>query len=168
MILALRNLRDCDRGASIVEMALAAPILASLLLGMVELSRAYSDRLILEQAAQRTIEKVAQQRTPSSDYSSLRTEAAIAADITVTQNNPLVRQWLECTATDANGTPTGAPVDQGDNTLANQCPNDTDIPGRYVTISIEKTFTPILGSRYLGANPDGTYTLTGEAGIRIQ
>jgi hypothetical protein len=43
----------------------------------------------------------------------------------------------------------------------------TCLPVR-VHFRIQKTFTPIVATRYLGANADGNYTLTGEAGIRIQ
>ena len=57
MIRFARLARD-DRGASIVELALVVPIMGSLLIGMVDLSRAYSHKLKLEQAAQRAIEKV--------------------------------------------------------------------------------------------------------------
>jgi Flp pilus assembly protein TadG len=168
MMVANRNIRECDRGASIIEFALAAPFLAALLLGIIELSRAYSDRLQLEQAAQRTVERVQQMTVASSDYSWMRTEAAQAAEIPVTNNNPTLTQWLECTPTDGNGNPTGDPVHQGNNSLGQECPSDTDVPARYVSIAIERTFTPIIATRYLGANPDGTYTLTGEAGLRIQ
>jgi Flp pilus assembly protein TadG len=162
------KLRECDRGASVIEFALAAPFMAALLLGIIELSRAYSDRLELEQAAQRTVERVQQQRTASSDYSWMKTEAALAAEVTATNNNPTVTQWLECTPSDGNGTPTGEAVHQGADSLGQECPNDTDLPGRYVSVTIQKTFTPIVAIRYLSANPAGSYTLTGEAGIRIQ
>lgn len=162
------NLSECDRGASVIEFAMAAPFLAALLLGIIELSRAYSDRLQLEQAAQRTVERVQQQRAASSDYSWMKTEAATAAGITASPSNPTVSQWLECTPTDGNGTTTGPPVSQGENSLAQQCPNDTDLPARYVSVSIQKTFTPAVSSRFLGTDANGNYTLTGEAGIRIQ
>lgn len=163
MMAANRNLRECSRGASVIEFALAAPFLAALLLGMAELSRAYSDRLVLEQAAQRTVERVQQLTVASSDYSWMRAEAATAAGITLTQSNPSLSQWLECSSDD--GVTWEA---QGANSLGQQCPSDTDLPARYVSITIQRTFTPIFPIKYLGANQNGTYTLTGEAGIRIQ
>ena len=49
----LRSLRDNDSGAAIVEMALTAPILAVLLIGMVDMSRGYSAKLQLELLARR-------------------------------------------------------------------------------------------------------------------
>lgn len=152
MMLGLRRIRDCDRGASAVEMGLAAPFLLVLLVGIVDVSRAYSDRLVLEQAAQRTIEKVAQQRSVESDYSSLQAEAAAAADVPT--GNVTVDFWLECDgvrAPDFNGV----------------CA-DGETYARYVTVSIDKTFTPVIGSQFVSSNEDGTYTLTAEAGVRVQ
>jgi Flp pilus assembly protein TadG len=77
MIRFARIARD-DRGASIIELALVAPVLASLLIGMVDMSRAYSYKLKLEQSAQRAIEKVQQYQAESSTYSTLQSEAATA------------------------------------------------------------------------------------------
>ena len=40
---------------------------------------------------------------------------------------------------------------------------------RYITVTIQKMFTPMFGSRYFPrANANGTYTLTGQAGLRTQ
>lgn len=163
MMKMFRHFLDCERGTSLIEFAIAAPFMAALLVGVIDLSKAYSDRLELEQAAQRTIEKVQQERTTGSDYSALKAEAAAAAGITATTTNPSVTQWLECSS---DGGVTW--VSQGNNSLASQCPNGTDLPARYISITIQKTFDPVIGSRYLGANSDGTYTLTGTAGIRVQ
>ena len=63
MIQKLRNLCADDRGTALIEMALATPIFAAVLMGMVDLSRAYSERLQLEQATQRAIEKVFNNQT---------------------------------------------------------------------------------------------------------
>ncbi len=159
----IQRLGDSERGTSVIEFALAAPFMAALLVGVIDLSKAYSDRLELEQAAQRTIELVQQQRSVSSDYSVLADEAAAAAGIRKTSSNPAVNQWLECSS---DGGATW--VSQGNNTITSQCPNDTDLPARYVTISIQKGFTPVLRSAWLGTDSNGQYMLTGRAGIRVQ
>lgn len=159
MIGMFRRLHDSVEGASVVEFALAAPFMASLLLGMVEVSRAYSDRLFLEQAAQRTVEKIEQQRSVSSDYSTMASEAATAAGVPTSQ--VAVHYWLEC-----NGTKQ-APQDDS-TTFSAGCPNSTDTYSRYVTVTITKSFTPIFSVRFLGTNSNGTYTLTATSGIRVQ
>jgi len=152
MTARLRQIRDCVKGTSVIEFALAAPFIAALLVGMVDVSRAYSDRLMLEQAAQRTIEKVEQQRSVSSDYSSLQSEAASAAGVPT--SNVTVDYWLEC-----NGA--------RQSSFTGACASG-EIYRRYVTVSIDKNFTPFFGSSFLDFDGDGTYTLTAEAGIRVQ
>jgi len=152
MIRFARIARD-DRGASIIELALVAPVLASLLIGMVDMSRAYSYKLKLEQSAQRAIEKVQQYQAESSTYSTLQSEAATAAG--VPSSNVAIDYWLECDGTrqsDYNTSCTG-----------------TQTYGRWVTVSVQGTFTPMFRSKYYPrANSDGTFTITGKAGMRTQ
>ena len=45
------------RAAAVIELALVAPILATMVIGATEISAGYSARLQLEQAAQRIVEK---------------------------------------------------------------------------------------------------------------
>ena len=51
------TLHHDKRGTAAIELALIAPILATRVVGIVDLSRGYSMKLQLEQAAQRAIEK---------------------------------------------------------------------------------------------------------------
>jgi Flp pilus assembly protein TadG len=79
----LKLSRD-DRGAAIIEMALLAPLLATVVIGMTDLSLAYSQKLLLEQAAQRSIEKAMQgmQGDDSTDiFETLQEEAAATAGV---------------------------------------------------------------------------------------
>ena len=48
------------RGAAVIEMALIAPVLALGVIGIVDISNAYSRKLALEQGAQRAVEKIMQ------------------------------------------------------------------------------------------------------------
>ena len=153
MIGLIRSLARDERGASIIEMAMVMPVLATLLVGMVDISRAYSAKLQLEQAAQRSIEKVQQYRTTSSTYSTLQSEAATAASVPTT--DVVVDYWLEC-----NGT--------RQTSYTTVCPS-TQTRVRYITVTIAKKFTPMFGTRFFpGANSDGTYTLDAQAGLRTQ
>jgi Flp pilus assembly protein TadG len=149
----LRTLARDERGASVIEMALLMPVLASMLIGMVDISRAYSAKLQLEQAAQRAIEKVQQYQTTRSTFATLQDEGATAAGVATSAVT--VDYWLECDGarqTDYDGV----------------CPSGQAYT-RYITVSIQKMFTPMFGSRFFpNANSDGTYTLTGKAGLRTQ
>lgn len=152
MIRRVKNLAADEAGASVVELALAAPVLAALLIGMVDISRGYSAKLQLEQAAQRTIEKVMQRDIPSSDFTTdLKAEGAAAAD--VAQSAVTVDYYLECDGTRQGWSTTCA---------------SGEAYARYVTVDITKTYTPLFRTRFAGANTDGTYTLHGKAGIRLQ
>jgi Flp pilus assembly protein TadG len=54
----LARLLKHERGAAVIEMALVAPVLALGVIGIVDVSNAYSKKLALEQGAQRAIEKI--------------------------------------------------------------------------------------------------------------
>jgi len=142
-----------ERGTSLIEMAMVAPVFAAMLIGMVDVSRAYSAKLQLEQAAYRSIEKVQQYRTTTDTYTTLQAEAASAAGVATSAVT--VDPWLECNGTRA-ASYTGV------------CPSG-QVPTRYITVTIQKMFTPMFGSRFFPrANTNGTYTLTGQAGLRTQ
>jgi Flp pilus assembly protein TadG len=159
MIRDIRTLARDEGGASIIEMAMMMPVLASLLIGMVDISRAYSAKLQLEQSAYRAIEKVQQYNTTSSTYDTLKDEAASAAQAAgfsnVTASNVTIDFWLECDGTRA--------------AAYNSVCGPTQTFARWVTVDISGTFTPMFSSRtWPGANSDGTYTLHGKAGLRTQ
>jgi len=159
MIRHVASLARDERGASIIELAMTVPVLASLLIGMVDISRAYSAKLQLEQAAYRAVEKVQQYQASASTYDTLKAEAGSAARAagftTVSDNDVVIDYWLEC-----NG--------------ARQSDYNTVCSGgqsyaRWITVDIPGTFTPMFSSRHWpGANTNGTFTLHGRAGLRTQ
>ncbi|HEU0311558.1 MAG TPA: TadE/TadG family type IV pilus assembly protein [Sphingomicrobium sp.] len=153
MINKLRMLAADDRGTSLVEMALATPFLAATLMGMVDLSRAYSDKLRLEQAAQVAIERVMNRQMSSTSYNTLKAEAASSAG--VAESNVTIDFWLQCNGTRQTDYDTSCTTGQ--------------VSARYLTVEVQKDFMPMFGTKYFpGANSDGTYTIRSEAGIRTQ
>ena len=159
MMQKFRNLLADERGTSLIEMGFATPILAACLMGMVDLSRAYSERLQLEQATQRAIEKVMNRQTTSTSYNTLRSEAVSAAHdagySTVTTSDVTIDFWLECDAVRQTNYDSSCTTGQ--------------IQARYLNVAIQKKFTPYFGTQYFpGANSDGTFTLRSDAGIRTQ
>lgn len=149
----LRSLGRDERGASIIEMGMVMPVMATLLIGMVDISRAYSAKLQLEQSAQRAIEKVMQYQTDTSTYATLYLEAATAAGVPTSDVD--VDFWLECNGTRQSDYNTSCTPGQ--------------VQARYITVTVEKDFVPMFGTRFFpGANGDGSYTISGEAGLRTQ
>ncbi|MEO6113914.1 MAG: TadE/TadG family type IV pilus assembly protein [Sphingomicrobium sp.] len=153
MIQKLRNLAAEERGTALIELALAIPIFAAALMGMVDLSRAYSEKLQLEQAAQRAIERVMNRQMSSSSFNTLRAEAVAAAGVDL--SDVTVDFWLECNSVRQSNYDSSCSSGQ--------------VYARYLTVGIQKDFVPSFGTRFFpGANNDGTFTIVSEAGIRTQ
>lgn len=148
------ELRRDEGGAAIIEMALAAPMLALLLVGMVDMSRGYSTKLQLEQVAQRTVERIQNTDYAESQKTTLQAEAASVAGVPTSA--VAVDSWLECNNSG------------GRLAFTASCPNENDPFARYVEITIQKTYTPMFRTRFAGARADGTYNLKGTAGVRVQ
>lgn len=156
----LSHLARDERGTSIVEMALLLPILGTLVIGMVDVSRGYSAKLQLEQAAQRSIEKAMNGEKETTFFQTLKTEAATAAG--VNQSAVTVQYWLECAGVSQNTNPATMDADYG-----KKCADDVPY-SRYINVRIVKSYSPMFNAKMLGANTNGTFTLTGEAGVRVQ
>lgn len=167
MMHKLFHLGRDERGASLIELALVAPFLATLVIGVVDIAGGYSAKLQLEQAAQRTIEKAMQAEKSDINglnvdfYSTLKAEAATAA--AVDPSAVTVKYWLECNGVNQNTSPSTMDADYGKVCSGGQA------YARYVNVQIVKNYTPLFKVNWLeGANSDGTFTLEGEAGIRVQ
>jgi len=155
----LRKLGRDERGASIIELALLMPIMGTLVIGVVDISRAYSQKLLLEQSAYRAIEKVQQYQATESTYDTLKNEVVSAANNAgfsdVTSSSVTVDYWLECS---------GVRQTNYDSTCST-----LPVTARFITVDVTHKFTPMFASRrWPGSNSDGTYTLHGRAGLRTQ
>jgi Flp pilus assembly protein TadG len=161
---AFARIRSDQRGASIVELALVAPFMAALVIGMSDLARGYSMKLIVEQAAQRAIELTQQQKSVAASYTSgvaADAQSAMTAAGYSTGNTITADEWLECSS---NGT-----TWTRQSSFTGFCPNSTDITARYVSVQVRRDFTPMFTSRaWPGANADGTITVSGFAEVRVQ
>jgi Flp pilus assembly pilin Flp len=98
----LSSLRSDERGVSAVEFAFLIPILATLILGIIDLSTGLQHRFTLQQAVNRSLEIVQANRVPvgtsgTPDYSFLRQEVATAANVPL--GNVTLNQWRECNGT---------------------------------------------------------------------
>lgn len=138
-------LRD-GAGNVTIELALLAPILAAMLIGLVDLSNAFSDKLKLEQIAQRSIERVMQNSFTTTQAATLKAEAEAAAG---SGSTATVSWWLECNAVKQTAA----------NAYTGGCPDGQQY-ARYVQLEITKSYPAMIAST--------SWTLKGKAGIRIQ
>ena len=152
----LPDLARDTRGVSVIELALTAPFLGFLVMGVTDLARGYASKLNLEQAAHRALEKAAV-GTVQSDYSYLQAEAATAAGVPAA--NVTVTTWLEC---DRVVQPAFDGVCTG-----------TAMVSRYVRVTVNSTFRPSfnyskLGYNVFGISAGGTLAQSGSAALRVQ
>ena len=148
----LRRLRGDRQGASVIEFALFAPILGMMLMGVTDLAMGYATKLRVEAAIYRTLEKVAVGSSSSIDATALRTEAATAAGINVSQVS--FDNWLECNRV-RNASFDGA------------CAAGEDT-ARYVKLTINTTFTPRFRYGPLLRGSTGTVPIEANTSLRIQ
>jgi Flp pilus assembly protein TadG len=156
------RLRDDKRGAAVIELALSAPILAGLIIGMSDMASAYSLKLICEQAAQRTIEQVQQQKSVATSYNTaLSTEAASAMTAAgySTGNTITPDSWVECSS---NGTTWTRKTN-----FTDAC-GSTEMTARYVKVTISRGYTPLFTSWGWPNVVNGAITVSGYAEVRIQ
>lgn len=154
MMNRVRSLGRDERGNSLIEMALIAPVLAALLVGSVDISRGVSAKLQVEQAAQRSIELVQRSEYKTTDKATYEADAQAAAG---TGSTATLTAWLEC-----NGNGVKLNIDTA--TCA-----DTDALAKYVQMSVQKPFTPVFSTRlFPGANTNGTVTVHATAGVRVR
>ena len=167
---ALRLSSD-QRGAAIIELALVAPILALTVIGIVDMSNAYSRKLALEQGAQRAIEKIMQTTQGQSVDDTIKSEAVCQVNGTttdgtcktspITTSNVTVTYRLECT--NADGTiETKLNAAAADDCAMNQTQS------QYVSVAITDKYTPMFPIHFAAYNSDGSYHLSATAGMRTQ
>lgn len=147
----LVRIRRSDKGTSVVELAIAAPVLLIFLAGVTDLGRGYTERYRLQQAVNRTLEMA--QTGKDADYSFLKAEAIAAAG--VSESNVVHSQWVECA---------GSPAKKA---WSEDCAGGES--ARYVKLTITGSYTPLFGGMgYLTAQSDGTVKLTAHATLRVR
>ena len=82
-----RHFASDSRGTATIELAIFAPVLATMVIGVVDMSMAYGRKLSIEQAAQRSIEKVMQTTGSSTPDETIISEAATQAPLQSTEES---------------------------------------------------------------------------------
>jgi Flp pilus assembly protein TadG len=174
----LKRIGGNEQGAALIELALVAPMVALMVVGIVDLSNAFSRKLALEQGAQRAIEKIMQTTEDNSVEGTLKTEAVCqvnginAADgscktAPITVADVTVTWRLECidaTSRALNSQQTSTDADAFD---ALTCPaGNKEV--RYIQIAVNDKYTPMFPIHFGTTTNDGKYALSATAGMRTQ
>lgn len=154
---SLSRLARDARGASILELGLALPLLMGVLVSLLDVARMYSAQITIQQAAARSLERL-QVGSDRLNFDYVRDEAAAAAGVPTSQVT--VTSWAEC-----NGDTTPLPY----NSI---CPIPSPPPSsvaRYVEVTINSTYTPYYSFTPLGArNDDGKIPISARSAVRVQ
>lgn len=146
----IRCLKLDQRGTAVIEMALIAPVLATMIIGVVDLSNAFGRKLSLEQSAQRAIEKIMNTTANDTVEATLQNEAASQAGVPA--SNVTVSYRLEC---------------DGSVTSSAAC-NAGESSAEWISVEVIDKYEPIFPVHFAGIDADGTYHISANAGIRIE
>jgi Flp pilus assembly protein TadG len=160
----------------VIELAIVAPFLALAVMGIVDMSNAYTRKLALEQGAQRAIEKVMQTTGVTTVENTIKAEAVCqvngltngACNTTspITASDVTVTFRLECK--DSAGAITSQTSTDSTAFDALSCPS-TSKEMRYIEVAIADKYTPIFPIHFSSYDSgDGTYHLSATAGMRTQ
>jgi hypothetical protein len=177
----MRKLLNDDSGAAIIELALIAPVFALMTIGIIDISNAYNRKLMLEQAAQRAIEKIQQTTQDQEVADALKIEAVCqvnGASINketgeeecnaglLTMDDVTVEDSLECIDADGNVAETRT----GD-ASEGACTDAANTPTRYKSVTVRNVYEPMFPihfAAYDGSDGVKGYKISATAGMRTQ
>jgi len=151
------SLRYDSRGAAMLEFGLVLPLLAFLMMIIVDSSRGFAAKLKLETAAARTLEKVTAMGVADPSNEPIKREAAAASGQPV--SNVQVDKWVECA---------GARKPS----FNDACEEGQEI-ARYLSISIVADYVPMfnaasIASVYGGRGLGDRVRIEGDSQVRLQ
>lgn len=174
MIRRLQRLAREESGAAVIELAFIAPVLATLIIGVTDVSIAYGRRLELEQAVQRSIEKVMQTTGDTTVAGTIKKEAVCQINGTkadgtcaagrLSEAQVTVTYRLECVAAGVVAQ-TKTATDATAFDLLTCDPGQSE--ARYILANATDTYTPMFKIHF-GTAADGKYHLSASAGVRVQ
>ena len=162
MAMPLQRLGHDERGTAIIELALAAPILAMLIMGAVDVGGAFSRKLALEQGAQRAVEKVMQTTELANVQDTIASEVAFQANVeddqvTVTFPRYCSDRLMPDVERDEDGFAEGE-----------ECADD-ETEAHYIMVSVTDEYEPVFAALGMGDKlPNGNYALRAQAGMRTK
>ncbi len=152
-----------DRGAAIIELAIVAPVIALMTVGVVDLSNGFNSKLKLEQSAQRSVEKVMQ--------------TTGITDVETTIVNEAICQF---NGTNADGTCKAAPLTAANVTVTHrlECNNvlytgGDDCPvgqteTKWIKVTVWTNYQPMFPIQFTGIDAGGVYRIELSAGMRTE
>jgi len=173
----LTRLLTNERGAAVIEMAMVAPVLALGVVGIVDVSNAYSRKLALEQGVQRAVEKIMNTTESTTVEATLANEvqcqvngSTTSGSVTTCNTSPtqaITVTWrLDCkvgSTTTSQSTTVSATYDQ----WIIDCTNLGGTKAGYVQVAVTDKYSPMFPIHFASfTSSDSTYHLIATAGVR--
>jgi len=166
-----------ETGAAVIELALVAPVLALMTIGVIDISNAYGRKLALEQGAQRAIEKVMQTTGSTTVQSTIKTEAVCQVNgmnsdgscktSPISASNVTVTYRQECM--DSAGTITARTNTDATVFDTYVCGTGTVTEAKYLEVLVTDKYAPMFSTHFAGYDTsDGTYHISATAGMRTK
>lgn len=153
-----------ERGAAIIELAIVAPVIALMTVGVVDLSNGFGTKLKVEQAAQRSVEKVMQTTGITNVETTIANEAICQFNGTnangtcktapLTADNVAVVHSLYCN----NGATAVSTPD---------CP-DGETESKWIKVTVTTEYKPMFPLHFTGIDAGGKYKIQASAGMRTE
>lgn len=165
-----------DRGAALIELALIAPVIALMVIGIVDLSNAFSRKLALEQGAQRAIEKIMQTTEDDTVEGTLKTEAVcqvngvtagVCNTAPITQADVTVTWRLECIDVSTRAVSSSQTSTDAEDFDDMSCGSSTK-EARYIQVAVKDKYVPMFPVHFSAINTDNSYHISATAGMRTQ
>lgn len=161
-MMRLVTLARDQRGAAMIELAFIAPVLALLTVGVVDLSNGFGTKLRVEQAAQRSIEKVMQ-----------------TTGVTTVEDTIAAEAVCQYNGNNADGSCKTAPLTTADVVVTHrlECNNvvttDPDCTAgqkeaRWIQVTVSTDYTPMFPLKFSGIESNGKYHIESVAGMRTE
>jgi hypothetical protein len=179
MMRFVRKISRDGKGTATIELALLAPVLATFVIGITDVSIVVGRRLEIEQAAHRAIEKQMQTTGALTVEETIKKEAVCQINGTdvdadgvetcdtgrITTANVTVTYTLECTS--SGGAITTQATTSSTTFEGYACDEDAgETPARYIEVAVTDTYTPMFDIHF-GTGDDGIYQLEAKAGMRV-
>lgn len=150
----LKRLRHNAAGTSTLELALVLPMGMFLVLGAIDTSLGYAEKLRVEAAAARAIEQITAYSQVKTDYTATIAEAAAAAGVAT--SDVTLTYWLECN-------------NVLQSSFTDTCASSSAQIARFVKVAVRGKFTPVLNYQgFLSPGNDGLVRVEGDASVRVQ
>jgi Flp pilus assembly protein TadG len=162
-----------ERGAAVIELAMIAPVLALGVIGIVDMSNAYSKKLALEQGAQRAIEKIMNTTENGTVESTLASEAICQVNgvnpngscktSPISNSNVTVTWRLDCTVGGATTTQTTTDSSIYDGYITGCAGTKSG----YVEVRVTDSYSPLFPIHFASYDTsDHVYNVSATAGTR--